>query len=138
MTSISTVTEAEWLTAVGEGLDLTGWTWICHRPGRRAGGKWQTPTQGSSARGFPDIVACRPPRVLWLELKSAAGRVSPQQEVWIGRLRDSGQEAYFIQLLGDWEMFVELTARPPYRMSMTSNSTAADAHLVRPTKIRSQ
>jgi len=118
------ITEAEWLRSVGDALDLTAWAWIHHRPARRAQGKWTTPTQGNSAKGFPDIVAVRPPRCLWLELKTERGRVSPEQDDWLERLRASGQEAYVIRLPRDWHFFTELTARDPEQLTLT-NSTAA-------------
>ena len=123
--SSSPITEDEWLRSVGDALDLTGWAWIHPRPARRAQGKWTTPTQGNSAKGFPDIVAVRPPRVLWLELKTERGRVSPEQDDWLERLRTSGQEAYVIRLPRDWQFFTELTARDPEQLTLTSNSTAA-------------
>jgi acetyl esterase/lipase len=121
----SPITEAEWLRSVGDALDLTGWAWIHHRPARRAQGKWTTPTQGSSAKGFPDIVAVRPPRVLWLELKTERGRVSPEQTDWLERLRASGQEVHVIRLPRDWHLFTDLTAPEPEQLTLTSNSTAA-------------
>jgi hypothetical protein len=118
------VTEAQWLGAVGDLLDACGWSWIHHRPARRANGKWRTPAQGNSAKGFPDIVAVRAPRVLWLELKTTTGRVSPEQRDWIARLCDCGQEAHVIRLPGDWETFVTLTARDPEQLTITANSAA--------------
>ncbi len=121
----SPITEAEWLRSVGDALDLTGWAWIHPRPARRADGKWTTPTQGNSAKGFPDIVANRPPRVLWLELKTERGRVSPEQKDWLERLRASGQEVHVLRLPRDWNFFIELTARDPEQLTLTSNSTAA-------------
>ena len=119
------ITEAEWLHSVGDALDLTGWAWIHHRPARRAQGKWTTPTQGNSAKGFPDIVAVRPPRVLWLELKAARGQVSPEQAAWLERLRASGQEAHVLKLPRDWPTFTALTAPEPEQLILTSSSTSA-------------
>jgi hypothetical protein len=127
------VTEAEWLSAVGEAMDLQGWAWIHQRPGKRAHGKWATPTQGNTARGWPDIVACRPPRLLFLELKAAGGRVSPEQTAWLARLRDSGQEAHLIRLPGDWGLLMSLLAPDPTQLTLDpdqltlSSSTGASA-----------
>ena len=36
-----------------------------------------------SHAGFPDLVLIRPPRCLFVELKSAKGRVRPEQEAWL-------------------------------------------------------
>lgn len=47
--------------------------------------------------GYPDLTCVHPTRgVLWLELKSAKGRVSERQEHWIGELAAAGQRAYVI------------------------------------------
>ena len=44
MTSALRVTESEWLTAVADALDYTGWWWYHTRPARRTNGKWVTAT----------------------------------------------------------------------------------------------
>ena len=121
----SPLTEAEWLRSVGDALDLTGWAWIHHCPARRAQGKWTTATQGNSAKGFPDVVAVRPPRVLWLELKTERGRVSVEQNSWLDQLRASGQEAHVLRMPRDWDTFTALIAADPEQLTLTSNSTAA-------------
>lgn len=48
-----------------------------------------------SPRGFPDVVAVRPPRVLFIELKKQRGTVSEAQAVWLAYLRACpGVEVY--------------------------------------------
>ncbi len=113
MTTAHQVSESEWLTAVGDALDWNGWWWYHSRPARRKDGRWVTATQGSGSRGFPDIVAVRDDRTLFMELKADKGRVSPEQTDWIGRLNAAGQEAHIIRMPGDWEIFTALTAREP-------------------------
>jgi len=115
--------EADWMGAVGEALDWLGWSWIHHRAARTAAG-WVTATQGNAAAGFPDIVAVRPPRVLWLELKLDKGRVSPEQEDWLATLNDSGQEAHLIRLPREWDRLMELVARDPEQLTLTRPDTA--------------
>ena len=44
--------------------------------------------QGHTGKGFPDLVLVRPPRCLFVELKSAKGRVRPEQEAWLCALSD--------------------------------------------------
>ncbi len=67
-----------------------GWLVHAERAGRTAKG-WRTPISG--AAGFPDLVLVRG-RVVWVELKSEKGRVSPDQETWITMLAAAGQEVY--------------------------------------------
>ena len=42
-------------------------------------------SRGSTA-GFPDLVLLRPPRLLFVELKSEKGRLRPEQKVWAAAL----------------------------------------------------
>jgi len=56
-----------------------------------------------SAAGFPDLVMVRPPRVVFAELKTERGRVTPAQEAWLALLRACpGVEAYLWRP-ADWE-----------------------------------
>jgi len=48
-----------------------------------------------STPGFPDLVLCRAPRLIFAELKSDNGRVTPDQWQWIDELGSCGPpEAY--------------------------------------------
>lgn len=120
--------EGDWLVAVGEALDWLGWSWIHHRPGRTGSG-WVTATQGNAAAGEPDILAIRVPRVLWLELKTDKGRVSPEQEDWLARLKDSGQEAHLIRLPREWDRLMELIARDPDQLTLPQPDDVTDGHM---------
>jgi Holliday junction resolvase len=127
MTSILLPTlEAEWMVTIGDALDLTGWAWIHHRPARRKGGKWTTPTQGNSSKGFPDIVAVRSPRVLWIEVKTNTGRTTPEQKQWVESLRSSGQEAHVLHFPRDWHRFDALIAAEPQQLTITNSSSVTD------------
>lgn len=46
-----------------------------------------------SQAGFPDLVIVGN-RVIWVELKSARGRISHTQNEWLNRLQRAGQEIY--------------------------------------------
>lgn len=39
-----------------------------------------------SPRGLPDLVLVRPPRLVFIELKSEKGKVSPEQQEWLDDL----------------------------------------------------
>jgi hypothetical protein len=41
-------------------------------------------------KGWPDLVLCRPPDVLFVELKSATGKVTEEQGQWIRALQACG------------------------------------------------
>jgi len=63
-----------------------------------------------SAAGFPDVVAIRPPRCLFLELKTETGVVSPPQRAWLDALaRCPGVEVYTIRP-SDWALLEALLA----------------------------
>ena len=53
-----------------------------------------------SAPGFPDLVLVRPAsdrspgRIIYAELKSSTGRITPAQEHWLETLRSAGQEVH--------------------------------------------
>jgi hypothetical protein len=48
-----------------------------------------------SPAGFPDEVLCRPPRLVFAELKSEKGKLSAEQEAWLQDLRGvPGVECY--------------------------------------------
>jgi hypothetical protein len=63
-----------------------GWRTFHVRPARTLRG-WRTPIEGSGV-GFPDIVAVKPPVVLFCELKSDNGKPTPQQEKWLACLAE--------------------------------------------------
>jgi Holliday junction resolvase len=125
-TSVLPTSEAQWMVTIGDALDLTGWAWIHHRPAHRKHGKWTTPTQGNSSKGFPDIVAVRSPRVLWIEVKTNAGRAIPEQKQWVESLRSSDQEAHVLHFPRDWHRFDALIAAEPQQLTITNSSTVTD------------
>ncbi len=44
--------------------------------------------------GWPDLVLCRPPELLVVELKTATGRLRPEQERWLKALGQCGVEVH--------------------------------------------
>lgn len=86
------VNEKALQNAVVELAKLYGWRVHHTRPAQMPSGKWATPIQGHA--GFPDLVLVRPPDILFVELKSAIGRTSPQQDEWLAALSASGAEVH--------------------------------------------
>lgn len=65
-------------------------------------------TSVHSAKGFPDLVMVRGERMVCAELKSAKGKVSPEQEAWLAAMgRVTGVEAY-IWRPADWDRVEEV------------------------------
>ena len=83
-------TEAAFQQQVIDLAQLSGWLVHAERPARMADGRWRTPIQGMA--GFPDLVLVRE-RVLFVELKSERGKLSPEQEQWLAVLRTAGADA---------------------------------------------
>lgn len=48
-----------------------------------------------STKGFPDLVLVHPSRgLVFAELKTTTGKVTPEQLTWINELRETGAEAH--------------------------------------------
>lgn len=86
-----TITEAQWQATVVELAQLHGWSVVHHRPARTDQG-WRTAVSYDGA-GWPDLILLRD-RLVVAELKSARGRLTPDQQAWIALLTDAGVETY--------------------------------------------
>ena len=73
------ITEAQWGKTVEDLLDTYGWHWVHFRPGWTEKG-WRTAITGT--KGFPDYVAMRQNRLVFIELKSEQGKLSDEQRDW--------------------------------------------------------
>ncbi len=78
-----TITEIQFLGQIIDLAHLCGWRVQHQRPAWTNKG-YRTPIQGDA--GFPDLVLVRPPRCLFVELKSDKGKLSPEQERWLREL----------------------------------------------------
>ena len=93
------ITEKQFERQVKELADLFGWlyhhTWlIIHSPA-----------------GFPDCVLVRDNRVIFAELKSEKGKLSPAQEVWLEKLRATGQAEVYLWRPADFDDIVVVLRR---------------------------
>jgi hypothetical protein len=109
MATVLSQTEKQFQAAVLELAQQLGWR-IAHfndsrrqiRPGVFVG--------DSDAAGWPDLVLCRPPRLLVVELKTDKGRVSPAQVEWLQVLTLCGVNAR-VWRPADWPTIEAALAR---------------------------
>ena len=91
MTKPNLVSEKAWQNTVRKAAEAMGWRVLT---------TWNSK---HSPRGEPDLRMIRPPRVIFAELKSANGHISPDQEEVIYLLRDCpGVEVYVWWETDDW------------------------------------
>jgi VRR-NUC domain len=85
------VSEDDFQKSVCEALTAFGWRWTHFRPARTGTG-WRTPLSGSP--GYPDISAVRGDRILFVELKTANGKLRDEQRSWLSALGAAGAEVH--------------------------------------------
>lgn len=83
------MSEAEWQQQVLELAALCGWRVNHHRPtpAGRGRDRWTTAT---TVVGFPDLLLFRPGALLFRELKTDKGRLSPEQRAVLAELEAAG------------------------------------------------
>ena len=86
------MTEAQFQRSVIELAQLNGWKVAHFRPAQNGKGAWRTPVAADGA-GFPDLVLVRD-RVIFAELKTNTGRVSPAQREWLDALTRAGANTH--------------------------------------------
>ena len=69
-----------------------GWRVHAERAAINQRGKWSTPIQGDE--GYPDLTLTNETRLLFVELKSENGKLTPGQEEWIRLLRSSHVKSF--------------------------------------------
>jgi len=98
--------ESMFLRWVCDYARLKGW-WIYHPlPGRGRQGEYLTLFYGHA--GFPDLVLCRPPRLIFAELKTVRGRLSENQQEWRNRLEQIEGVEYYLWRPTDREKIIEV------------------------------
>jgi hypothetical protein len=92
---------AGWAVWHDRATNLPRACWHCGRP----------PRVRRNVRGFPDLVLVKPGRLVVAELKSEAGRLSPDQRAWLALFRAvPGVEVYEWRP-ADWEQIVAVLTR---------------------------
>ena len=95
------MTEREFQQAVVQLARLMGWRVHHTRPALTQRGRWLTPIQGDA--GFPDLVLCRPPRLILAELKRVGGKPTPAQRGWLDALHACASVECYLWTPADWD-----------------------------------
>jgi hypothetical protein len=93
--------ERDFQRAVIDLARLTGWRVHHTRPALTQRGRWLTPIQGDA--GFPDLVLCRPPRLVIAELKRVGGKPTPAQRGWLEALSACAGVECYLWTPADWD-----------------------------------
>lgn len=83
------VTEKQFQRQVQGFLNAYGWRWFHAPDNRPVNGRVQ-----AVKAGFPDLVAVRGGRLLFVELKRETGKTTQDQDDWLGDLATTGAECY--------------------------------------------
>jgi VRR-NUC domain len=86
---LRTIPEKQLQKTMEEMLTFLGWLWFHAPDNRPINGRIQ-----NIKAGFPDLIAVRGTRMVYIELKTMTGKVSPDQERWHTALRRAGAEVY--------------------------------------------
>lgn len=93
------ITEAQHQAAIIELAQLTGWRW------------YHVPDSRRCPAGFPDLVLCRPPVLLFVECKTDKGKLRPEQREWLQALFACDTVRARVWRPGDWAEIEETLAR---------------------------
>jgi hypothetical protein len=99
--------EDPWQETVIELAQLTGWIVAHFRPAQTAKG-WRTAVS-ADGKGFLDLVMVRE-RVIYAEIKSETGKLTPDERKWMTALSQAGQEVY-VWRPSDYDRIVEILKR---------------------------
>ena len=100
------MTEREFQQAVVQLARLMGWRVHHTRPALTQRGRWLTPIQGDA--GFPDLVLCRPPRLILAELKRVGGKLTTEQQAWLDALRACAGVECYLWTPADWDVVTRM------------------------------
>lgn len=86
------ISETEFASEVEDLLNRFHWRWCHFRPAWSSKG-YRTPIRGGDpdgykGKGFPDYIAVRPPRLLFIELKDNYRDMTVEQDAWLQDLKE--------------------------------------------------
>lgn len=88
------ISEKDFQKQITDLAEMYGWQWRHFKDSRKAvkRGDKTFLVGDDDAKGWPDLVIVRPPELLIVEVKKELGKVTPEQEVWLGLLDACGVE----------------------------------------------
>ena len=89
---VTAMTEDALLTTVLQMSRLFGILTAHFRPALSKTGRWMTAVQGNG-KGFPDLTLAGHGGLLFRELKTTRGVLSPEQKTWLAALTAAGADA---------------------------------------------
>jgi VRR-NUC domain len=108
--------EQSFEVCVAEVARLAGWRCVHFRAARTKHG-WRVPT-AYDGQGWPDLTLVRPPRLVFVELKSQTGKLSDSQRDWLDVLRLLPNAEVHVWRPADWDALVEtLTGTAPRKVA---------------------
>lgn len=100
------MSEQAFMNALIEAAQLWSWRVAHFRPAKTERG-WRTPVQADGA-GFPDLVLLKPPRVIFVELKSEKGKATQAQMTWLDELAAVSTVESHLWRPSDWWAIAEV------------------------------
>ena len=97
----SILNEADFQITVISCAELHGWM-VYHVVNARKN------LRSKTSVGFPDLVLVRGDRVIFAELKTEKGKVTPDQRIWFRALLDSGKVEVYLWRPSMWDQIVAL------------------------------
>jgi hypothetical protein len=103
--------ESDFQKTVIDLAHLYGWKVAHFRPAwSKDGLRCMTAVQ-ADGKGFPDLCMVKRSRLLFAELKSDKGKLSPEQDIWITELTNSMRCEVYIWKPENWEEIQEILTR---------------------------
>ena len=103
------MTEAQFQQQIIDLGHLYGWRIAHFRPALTSKG-YKTPVS-ADGKGFPDLVMVKRARLIFAEVKSDTGKLSPEQKDWITALTCSMRCECYIWKPENWDEIVEILTR---------------------------
>lgn len=105
------LTEAQWQKQIEDALTVFGYWWM-HVPSNVVVcPRCKHKIYRGIRKGFPDILAIKPPDILWIELKRERGQLEPEQTE-VGQMLQACGQTWIHARPRDREQLLDLIAHP--------------------------